>query len=47
MRGNQVGNEVKTKTPPNGAEDVACDFSHSAHQAKAMVELREELKQEG
>lgn len=45
MRGNKVGDEIKTETPPNGAKDIACNLLHSSHQANAMVHLGEELKQ--
>jgi hypothetical protein len=46
VRGNEVGNEIKAKTPPNGAKDIACDFLHSSHQGNAVVDLWEELEQE-
>ena len=46
MRGYEVGNEIKAKTPPNGAKDVTCDLLHPSHQANAVVNLWEELKQE-
>ena len=42
----EVGDEINDKTPPNAAEDEACDLSHSLHQGKAMIHLGEELKQE-
>lgn len=45
MRSNKISYEIETKTPPNGAEDVACDFLHSSHHADAMVNLREKLEQ--
>lgn len=44
MRRDKVGDEIKAKTPPNGAKDIACDLLHSSHQANAMVDLGEELK---
>lgn len=45
MWGDEVGNEVEAKTPPNGAENVPCDFCHSSHQADAVVHFWEELEQ--
>lgn len=46
MRGNEVGNKVEAKTPPNGAKDVTCDFLHSSHQINAVIDLGEVLEQE-
>lgn len=46
MRGEEVGNEIKGEAPPDGAEYVACDLSHSLHQEKAVVNLGNELEQE-
>ena len=46
MRGNEVGNEIKAKTPPNGAKNVACDFLHSPHESNAVIHLGEVLEQE-
>lgn len=45
MRGNEVGNEIEAKTPPDGAKNVACDLLHSSHQADAVVHFWEELEQ--
>ena len=45
MRGNEVGDEVEAKTPPNGAKDVARDLLHSSHQGDAVVDFWEELEQ--
>lgn len=44
MRGDEVGNEIKAETPPNGAKDVACDLLHSSQKGNAVIDLREELK---
>lgn len=46
MRGNEVGNEIKAKTPPNGAKDITCNLLHFSHQVNAVVHFREELEQE-
>lgn len=46
MRSNEVGYEIEAKSPPNGAENVACHFLHSSHQEDAVVDLGEELEQE-
>jgi hypothetical protein len=46
VRGNEVGNEIKAKTPPNGAKDITCDFLHSSHQGNAVVDFGEDLEQE-
>lgn len=46
MRGEEVGDEIKAEAPPNSAENVACDLSHSLHQGKAVVNLGNELEQE-
>lgn len=46
MRGNKIGDEIKAKAPPNCAEDIACYFLHSSHQANAVINLGEELEQE-
>lgn len=44
MRRDKVGDEIKAKTPPNGAKNIACDLLHSSHQTNAVVDLGEELK---
>lgn len=31
MRGNEIGNEIEAKTPPNGAKDVSSNLLHSSH----------------
>lgn len=31
MRGDEIGNEIESKTPPNGAKDVSSDLLHSCH----------------
>ena len=46
MRGNEVGNEIKAKTPPNCAKNVACDFLHSPHESNAVIHLGKVLEQE-
>lgn len=46
MRGNEVGNEINGKTPPNGAKDITSDLLHSSHQANAVVYFWEELEQD-
>ena len=46
MRGNEVGYEIEAKTPPYGAEDIACDFLHSPHHADAVVNLGQKLERE-
>lgn len=45
MRSNEISNEIESKSPPNGAKDVACDFLHSSHHAYAMINFREKLEQ--
>ena len=46
MRSNQVGNEIKNKTPPDSAKYITHDLLHSSHQANTMVDLGKELEQE-
>ena len=46
MRSYEVGYEIKAKTPPNGAKDVASNFSHSSHQTKTVVHLWKKLHRE-
>lgn len=46
MGGNQIGNKINAKTPPNSAKDISCYFPHFPHQVEAMIDLREKLKQE-
>lgn len=31
VRSDEVCNEIKSKTPPNGSEYVASDFCHPSH----------------
>ena len=46
MRSYEVGNEIKAKTPPDGAKDITSNLLHSSHQAYAVIDLGEELEQE-
>lgn len=46
MRSDEIGYEIKSKTPPNSPKDVTSDLLHPSHQADAVINLGEELEQE-
>lgn len=46
MRGNEIGNEIESETPPNCAEYIAGDFLHLLHDINNVVNFWKELEQE-
>lgn len=47
MRGDEVSDEVEAEAPPDGAKDIAGHLLHPPHEDDGMIDLGEELKQEG
>ena len=46
MRGNEVGDQIESNSPPNGTEDVSRKILHPSQKTYRVINLRQVLEQE-
>ena len=46
MGGNEIGDEIQHKAPPNCPKNISRDLLHSSHHANAVINLRNILEKE-